>query len=250
MMKKHGFRNAENVKLIGHPKFDYVYETINKGVFLHSDWEKKIKGRPVILWNSHFGVEPGAGVGTYFQIKDFIFPYFKKNKDMVLLWRPHPLFWNSVIQQPNVDKSAFKKMVNELIQQDNVIVDKTADYRYAFCMADALISDAATFLAEFNATGKPVMYTPKIDGEGVCDNRFIENLYIGNSEDDINLFFDNVREGKDPKKEDRLSSFEREFGNFDGNIGKRVKEYLISELTVEKKQQAHNFVQNSFQELL
>ena len=151
-MVERGYRDGENVVLLGHPKFDVSFRLAAQRAYVHPEWESKIAGRKVILWNAHFTVEPGEGVGTYFLWKDVIFGYFRQHREMVLLWRPHPLFWESMERRPDVDE--FRQLITQLETWDNVIIDQSGDYRYSFCMSDALISDAATFLVEYAASGK------------------------------------------------------------------------------------------------
>ena len=67
-----------------------------------------------------------------------------------------PLFWESVKKEPGVDGREFDQFVKEMAEQGNIIVDAHGDYRCSFAMSDALISDATTFLGEYNATGRDV----------------------------------------------------------------------------------------------
>ena len=230
-MIERGYRDAENVVTLGHPKFDVAHDLAVKKSYVNPEWERKIRGRKVVLWNSHFTVEPGKGVGTYFRWKDTIFNYFRNHRNLVLLWRPHPLFWESVIKTPGVDPVEFKQFVCELNQQDNVIVDQGGDYRYSFCMSDALISDAATFLVEYSASGNPVLYTIKEDGERVCNDDYLVGMQTAYSAEDITAFLDGVENGSSAKGAgERIAQFEKIFGTSDGTVGKQILEYVLQEV--------------------
>lgn len=245
MMTRYGFRNGENVEAIGHPKFDGIYQMMQNNKWEREEWKIQIAGRPVVMWNSHFSITPGKGVGTFLLWQDTIFNYFKHRKDMVLLWRPHPIFWKNIETETAVDTEIFRQRMQELKSMDNVIIDRYGDYHYAFAASNALISDAATFLVEFTATGRPVMYTPKPDGEGVCDPNCIQHLYIGNTAQDIISYLDGVRKGEDPMREARISDFEKEYGQLDGRIGERIRNCMLRAMLEDIEAETERTVHNS-----
>ena len=238
-MIERGYRNGENVITLGHPKFDMAYRLAKEKTHIHEDWAKKIQGRKVVLWNSHFTVQPGHGVGTYFRWHKQIFSYFAEHTDMVLLWRPHPLFWETMERELGSEAPAFNQFVHDLSHLDNVIVDKSSDYRHSFCMSDALISDAATFLVEYMASGNPVLYTIKEDGETVCNDDYLAGVDIARKDLDMTQFLDDLRTGKsDKKRQTRKKLFEEIFGSCDGKIGQRIWESLRREMDEDIRQRA------------
>ena len=242
MIKKFGYRNGDNAPLLGHPKFDFTYKALVKREYKNPEWEKKIKGRPVVLWNSHFSVQEDGGVGTYFTWKDTIFSYFANNKDVVLLWRPHPIFWQTITQQPGYNREEFEAFLTDLNNSDNVIVDKTGDYRYAFSMSDALISDAATFLVEYCAAGQPVLYTPKENGEFIINEDYLVGIESATTSEEIIDFLNRAKTNDTRGKEERLSHFREQFGESDGKNGQRIYEYLVSEMEEDCRKRAQDIV--------
>ena len=238
MMKKYGFRNGDNAVLLGHPKFDFTYRALVKREFQNKEWAEKIAGRPVVLWNSHFSVEENGGVGTYFIWKDTIFNYFKRNKDIVLLWRPHPIFWQTIRQQPGFDLGDFTEFLNSLRASDNVIVDDSSDYRYAFSMSDALISDAATFLVEYCGAGQPVLYTPKKNGEFIINEDYLRGIDSAETAEDILAFLDNVKKQDNKDKDKRIALFKEQFGESDGRNGERIYNHLLEAMKEECRNRA------------
>lgn len=231
-MIERGYRNADNVVLLGHPKFDISYKLGKEKRFVNDVWKQKINGRKVVLWNSHFTIEPGIGVGTFLRWRNLIFNYFLNHKDIVLLWRPHPIFWQSIKQTKEIDIKELNDFLHQIEDQDNIIIDKTADYRFAFCMSDALISDAATFLVEYAATSNPILYTVKPDGEKVCNPDYLIGVQTADKKQDIVSFLDNVRLNRidaDVIKTNH-NMFEKIFGSCDGLIGQRIINYVVDEM--------------------
>ena len=248
MIEKYGYRNGDNAVLLGHPKMDFTYKALVKREFIKPEWEKKIKGRPVVLWNSHFSIEKEGGVGTYFIWKDTIFNYFASNKDIVLLWRPHPIFWQSITWQSGYNKVEFEKFLDDLRNSDNVIVDDSGDYRYAFSMSDALISDAATFLVEYCAAGQPVLYTPKENGEFIINEDYLAGIESATTSEQIVDFLNRAKNKDVTGKEERLAAFKEQFGEADGNNGRRIYEYLVNKMKADCAVRAEQLI-NGYEEV-
>lgn len=230
MMQKHGYRDADNVVLLGHPKFDNAYD-LSKVAAQNRKWRDKVRGRVTVLWNTHFTIHPGEGVGTFFRFKDTVLSYFAAHQDMVLLWRPHPLFWSEL--EKTKDSSTTYEALDRL---PNVIVDRTPDYYHAFAASDALISDASTFLVEYNASGNPVLYTSKPDGERISDESYLAGIQEAASTDDVVTFLENLRNGKmQDGREERMAQFSSTFGIIDGKIGERIGDYVLKEVVAENR---------------
>lgn len=242
MMIKRGYRDANNVILLGHPKFDGSYRLTKERNFINDEWKRKINGRKVVLWNSHFSIEPNIGVGTFLRWRTTIFHYFAENRDMVLLWRPHPIFWQIISKTNEINIKEFNMLLSRLESADNVIVDRTGDYRFAFCMSDALISDATTFLVEYAATSKPILYTIKPDGETVCNDDYLVGVNIAEEEDDVLTFLDDVRLDRieAERTQSNHENFEKIFGKCDGMVGQRILDYVLAEMENEITKKVKN----------
>lgn len=227
-LKRFSYKDASNIVAFGHPKFDGIAEIIsNSSQYRLPEWDEMIAGRPVIMWNTHFSTKPGTGVGTFLQHWRKVFDFFSSHQDYVLLWRPHPYFWG-VFDRDGGYGMGGSKGVREMFERlPNVIVDDHGDYRHAFCTADALVSDATTFMVEFGMTGKPVMYTPKEDGESVIESAYLPGVQICSGDDDFLDYL--MTAGKRPSSCE-AGFFEREFGACDGHNGERIGSYIIEEM--------------------
>ena len=123
-----------------------------------------------------------------------------------------------------------------------MIVDKGSDYRYAFCMSNALISDAATFLVEYAASANPILYTVKKDGEQVCNPDYLDGIRIAEETEDMLEFLDDIRLGRISKEEcqKNFEMFERTFGKCDGMVGKRILQNVMDEMEKDIKRRAQD----------
>lgn len=238
-LKRYSYRDADNIVEMGHPKFDGISAIMEQGAFRIPEWDAKISNRPVVLWNTHFSVKSGEGVGTFFDNKDTVFDFFKSNTDKVLLWRPHPYFWSCIEEDPRIGKDGLEDLLEEVGKMGNVIIDTQGDYRYSFAAADALLSDATTFLVEYAMTGKPVMYTPKKGGESVINEAYLKEIEICSDVASLHGFLDRVGLS-DGNNEQRKLYYEKEFGVCDGQNGKRIGEYICNAID----QDCEDFVRN------
>lgn len=229
MLAEYSYRDAENLVKLGHPKLDAIPSIINDKSLENAEWDSIIRNRRCILWNSHFTIEDGVGVGTFFENKEVIFDYFKNHKDVVLIWRPHPYFWNKVIQDSRMGEEALQELLTDLSELGNVVVDRGGDYRTAFYYADALISDAATFLVEFALSKKPVLYTPKDGGETIIEEAYLRDVEICSENADIEAFIEKVRLAPEALRTDP-QHLEEEFGASDGKNGERISTCVLTSM--------------------
>ena len=230
MMAKYGYRNAENVAMLGHPKYDTSYRVAHDDRYLNPDWQAKIAGRPVVLWNSHFSISPNEGVGTFYRWRFTQRDYLLEHPDIVLLWRPHPIFWELIDQKKVAAREQLIAWINGFAALPNVILDKSGDYRHAFRTSDAMISDATTFLAEYRPSGKPILFTPKPDGEFVINPAYVNGLRSALIPQDLIAFLESVRLGTIAAETEGGNFFEEQVGECDGHVGERIAQYVIAEM--------------------
>ena len=238
MMAKYGYRNAENVAMLGHPKYDTSYRVAHDDRYLNPSWQAKIAGRPVVLWNSHFSIQPNEGVGTFYRWRFVLRDYLLAHPDLVLLWRPHPIFWELIDQRKVASKEQLVAWIDAFAALPNVILDKSGDYRHAFRTSDAMISDATTFLAEYRPSGKPILFTPKPDGEFVINPAYVNGLRSALIPQDMVAFLESVRLGTIQAESEGGSFFEEQVGECDGHVGERIAAYVIAEMHADVTQRA------------
>ncbi len=167
------------VVAIGSPKVDFL---LNKEEFLKipEEWKKKIIGRKIILWNLHMSRALYDISENIQKIKD-IFEFFIK-KDMLLLFRPHPLFKEKLHNQTAEKYCEYIKIIEKYKNSFNVIVDETEDFERAVLLSDGYIGDRGSLEVLFGMTGKPMLffdgniylYNDRLWDTFLCFNFFIE----------------------------------------------------------------------------
>ena len=232
--KEYGYRNGANYLKTGHPRFDLINVDLSNNETV-VDIKKHAKGRKVFMWNTHFTLEKDSGWGSYLVWGNIILDYAKKHQDIFLLWRPHPLFPKALEAVEGMNSSKVTKMFDCLLKHDNIYIDNSENYLSAFYISDAMISDATSFVPEYLAWGKPILYTPKPNSKGFSDNNITKLLYQVKSPQDIYDFFNNIKCGIDDRKSTRILNSKNHLLIQDiGTISINLIDYIAKEIVREE----------------
>ncbi|MBA4697749.1 MAG: class I SAM-dependent methyltransferase [Legionella sp.] len=230
MFAKYCKSGSGHVVVLGHPRLDTL-----KDVFPGTDDKAlvhQIAGRLVIMWNPHFTVGKPAGWSTFDQYVNFILETTEKNPDIFLLIRPHPLLFTTMRQAglwEHENEALFRSTISRI---NNCFLDESDNYHMAFSLANAMISDASSFLLEFFATEKPLLYLENPIGYGLNDDEaIVQFLYKGTSTTDIENFFTMIRNQQDPLVEVRKKAIPLFFNGLDSHVGEAIKDYLFDAIT-------------------
>lgn len=241
MIRKYSKLRGSNAVLLGFPRFDksakmqysaFEYDPIRVG------FAEKIKGRPVLFWNTHFSVaEDSESVGAFLQYREKVFRYFDSHQDVVLLWRPHPLLFGALQENGFMTHDKIEALLARLRAHDNIIVDQSKDYINAFVLSNALLTDGGSSMAyEYVATTKPIYYTVKKGGYRMPVNSVARCWYYIENPEQLVCMLERFRKGEDPEKEQHQKDADYYIGNRDGKNGGRVGAYLLKELQTEIKE--------------
>lgn len=234
MGKQYGYRDGENIAVWGHPRVDNYLVEQNRPV--PAAWSEKIKGRKVILWCPHHTIGDGPEcVSTWLDYYTDIFRLFEERDDLVMLWRPHPLLFGAIVNHGFMTKEELDAFIAEKTAQNNVILDQTGDYRTAFAVSDAIITDGTTFSFEYLLTGKPLMLTAHKLDQFYHWQEFGDAVYWAQNVDDIEAFLKNVSGGVDPRREMR-ERFKRKMFSIpeSGTVSQHILDRILIELTEEE----------------
>lgn len=147
--------NPEKVIALGSPKIDAVVNYKVNWDALPESWKQKCKTRRVFLYNTHLN---GIISDGYLLIKrlENVWKYFYEHQDITLLWRPHPLsFQTAEAMNPDFLK-AYIYMVEQFKLLDNCIYDDTPDLNRAIGLSDAYMGDYSSLVMLYGFTGKPI----------------------------------------------------------------------------------------------
>lgn len=172
--QKPGKRMEDKFVALGSPKFDKVFYAKKEDYELPEEWQQKIAGKKVILLNTSLGeflkaseIKTREKAGKivadckYFEKLRTILNEFYNRDDVVLWWRPHPLFEATINSMRMVLYPEYLAIVQEFQKNNKGILDCTEELHRAIAWSDAMISDESSLLLLYTATGKP-FYIPAI----------------------------------------------------------------------------------------
>lgn len=159
---------------LGSPKFDKILNTGRSDYILPEKWKRKIESKKVILYNTGImeflesSLRQTESMGEYIPHDSWylgkvrsIIKSFEGREDVVLWWRPHPLFEATLRSERPVLLREYLSIVYDFIAFNKGIFDDTEDFHRAVAWSDGMISDESSLLLLYSATGKP-FYIPSI----------------------------------------------------------------------------------------
>lgn len=145
----------QKFQAFGSPKLD-VEET--KETLIPDKWkpflEKNIK---VLFFNTHLSSVMKGKSEQFLKKLDWIFNYFQKRKDVVLLWRPHPLMLETAASMNPEAVEPYVQLVNRYREEQVGIYDDSKDLHRAINLSDAYYGDTSSVVELFRHQGKPIM---------------------------------------------------------------------------------------------
>lgn len=199
----HCLAGDAHVVVTGHPKMDAIR---NLAAARDAELERELAGRKMVLWNPQYDVRPdgtefGAGYSTFLRWWRFLPAEFARRPGLALVIRPHPIFFAIFRQRNILTEEQIEQFFAECAAAGNIFIDRRASYLPAFAASQAMISDASSFLLEYSATGRPLLYLRNPRGPGLnADGEFFTKYGHGaETDEEMRAFLDLVETGSDPR---------------------------------------------------
>ena len=156
------FGKAEEKFLaLGSPKFDKVTSAKREDYVLPEEWRRLIERedgsrRKVVLYNTTLGAMLQDSEGMLVKIRN-VLEVFRNQKEVVLLWRPHPLFRETLRSMRRKLLDEYDEIIERYRKEAWGIFDDTADMYRAITVSDAYYGDTSSVVELYKQTGKPIM---------------------------------------------------------------------------------------------
>lgn len=230
---KYGYKGGENVVVWGHPKADGISNSELHKNDIPKEWIEKINGRKAFLWNTHHTILAG-GMSTWLQHGKAVLDYFREHDDVVLLWRPHPLLFGSLVNNGYMTEDELDAFTEEVTSHNNIILDTSEDYRPAFWASDAAITDGTGFFGEYIYTDKPMIVTTNNPYLLWLWREIDKAIPVATETGGLYEFIDMVRNGQDIYKEARLKFRKAQyFLPESSTVGEYIRDNIYAELVKE-----------------
>lgn len=202
--EKYSYSKGKNAVVTGHP---CIEEYLDDKYVPKDNWKIKDRKFKRIIWAPHHTIKPvfNLDFSCFLKYAEYFRMLAVKYQDSIqIAFKPHPLLKNKLIDLWGKDKTDeyYKWWDNN----PNTILSE-GEYRDLFLTSDAMIHDSGSFVTEYLYINKPVMrtltgtdYTSMFNDFGIA---CINQHYLGNNEDDIKNFVQNVIAEIDPMKEPR-----------------------------------------------
>ena len=156
LVEKQGREAIEKkFQALGSPKFDVSADSQND---IPEEWREFLgQGKKVIFFNTHLrGLMQGKSE-QFLRKLEWVFNFFQKREDVVLLWRPHPLMVETARAMNPEAVEPYLKLVDRYRRQKIGIYDDSRELHRAIDLSDAYYGSGSSVVELFRQQGKPVM---------------------------------------------------------------------------------------------
>jgi hypothetical protein len=234
---RHCLAGGAHVAILGHPKFDGYFTAGAPG--LPQDLLRKAAGRPLLVWQLHHFVndlasDPARTHSLPFAQTRKIFSWLHDQDRVCSVVTLHPCFAADAVQNGQAGPADVENL-REFIRRSPNMALYEGDYQTLLAGADAFVTEKSSLMLEMAFLGKPVLLLLDLQ---VCFKPFAADIaaafYHGSGLEDVQNFF-RILEGSAPDTlaESRKRVRETCFAGCDGQVGEKIKEYLIAELRQE-----------------
>lgn len=148
---------------LGSPKIDKVLNTNKEDLEIPDEWLKVIEKpdgswKKIIFYNTGIGALLANNEKWVEKIENVLRIFSENQKEMALLWRPHPLIENTMKSMRPGILQRYMQIKNKYISEGWGIYDDTADMDRAVAISDAYYGDESSIVQLYQKTGKPIMH--------------------------------------------------------------------------------------------
>lgn len=141
---------------LGSPKFDRVINMCKNPPEPPPEWKERINGKKVYFYNTSIGALL-QNPRVFLNKMKYVFDTFKDREDVVLLWRPHPLFESTLKSMRPQFLEYYLKLKKYFIVANIGILDTTSDITKTIAVCDAYLGNTdSSVLSLFGIAGKEV----------------------------------------------------------------------------------------------
>lgn len=193
----------EKLLVLGSPKIDKML-SMSEQKQIPLPWKERIRGRKTVLYNVSLNAILNDGFRAILKMR-YIFDYFKKQSDLVLWWRPHPLMKATLKSMRPQLLGVYEEMERMYLLEKIGIYDTTPDSNMAVAATDAFLGDYSSMCSLYGIEGKPVFLTdnysleepteeerrqlwPAFFGQGLCEWEW--EPYLCGDEDGYIFYYD------------------------------------------------------------
>lgn len=191
--KKYLKLNSKNIRVTGYPGLDKIFDNNYNPV---SPWKKVNNSTKKIIWAPHHtikGYEVNLDYSNFLESADLMFEILEKRKDIQIAFKPHPILKENLSKESVWGAEKTKRYYSKWNEiKSGQLVE--GNYIDLFYYSDAMITDSASFIAEYLYIDKPCFFQMKDKDVKLRFNSFgqliFDYLYKGYTKNDIINFIE------------------------------------------------------------
>lgn len=151
----------DKIVALGSPKMDRICNAKQEDIKVPEKWKKLVyksdgRKKKVIFYNTTVtGLLQNSDRVLTKLIK--VFRQFETETEVVLWWRPHPLFLSTIQSMRKELYEDYVRLTEWYKDKGFGIYDDTGDLRMAVLFSDAYYGDRSSVMELYKATGKPIL---------------------------------------------------------------------------------------------
>jgi len=169
--------------------------------------EHKVSRRPKVLWTPRWNTSEGNC--HFFDHKDLLLEMSERG-EIEFTFRPHPLCLPNLLKTGELTQAEHDRYRDRIARCTYASLDE-GDYLRALAEHEVFVSDMSSVLGDAFLTGKPVVYTHRVDHFNELGRFMAEGFYWARTPAELTERLRKLAEGDDPLLEKRRSLL-AEFG--------------------------------------
>ena len=210
--RKVAFNRGKNVVVVGNTNADVYLQPIH-----NNPWKQQSCSKKKVIWAPHFSIKQDMYLhrSSFLWMYNLMLKLAEEYRDTVqIAFKPHPRLKTELYSIPEWGKNKTDEYYRKWDSIPNTQLEESS-FIDLFMTSDAMIHDCASFTVEYHYSKNPCLFITndvqeirKPLNELGCSA--LDAHYLGNSEDDIRNFLNQVViGGKDSKKAEREAFFNK-----------------------------------------
>lgn len=151
----------DKVVALGSPKFDRMLYLDQNKPEIPVEWKETISGKKTFLYNTSISSILNDGDKLLDKMES-IFEVFHDRRDVILIWRPHPLLRSTLNSMRQGLAERYDRLVHYFLEEKIGILDVTPDVNKTIAIADAYIGEGGSSVVPLaGVIGKPIFITAR-----------------------------------------------------------------------------------------
>lgn len=154
------YDNGHKFAVLGNPKYDKVAILTKKSYPLSGNWHDALfcgAGQRLTLLLDMTVELVLEQRGNIFEKINAVIDVVEENRDMALIWRPHPLIEVTISEMAPELEEMYRRTIERCRDLDNCIFDDTPDMHRAMAWSDCFFGKYGSMLELYRHTGKPAV---------------------------------------------------------------------------------------------